>query len=101
MDEDGVGMSPDQERIRDSPVVSPDHYLRRKLALSPVGIILRTVAVAMRLGDTALHKGALHWFRGCCVEVGGVSFHRRQCVLCCLQGVSLHVVDAGGITSCI
>lgn len=84
MDEDGVGMSPDQERIRDSPVVSPDHYLRRKLALSPVGIILKTVVVAMRLGDTALHKGALHWFRGCCVEVGVSRFTAGSvcCVAC-------------------
>lgn len=83
-----MGMSPDQERIRDSPVVSPDHYLNRKLALSPVGIILKSVAIAMRLamrlGDTALHKGVLHWFRGCCVEVGVSRFTAGSvcCVAC-------------------
>lgn len=65
-----VGVSPVPGRITDSPVVSADHYLRRELALAPVSITLKPVAIAMRLEDTALHKGALQWVRGRRVEIG-------------------------------
>lgn len=84
----------------DSPVVSTDHSLRRKLALSPVGITLKSEAIEMHLEDTALHKGALRWFRRHLVEIGcliswqavyvvlpagcliACSRCRRHCILC-------------------
>lgn len=59
-------MRPGRKRITDSPVVSTDRYLRRKLALSPVGIHpppKKNLATAMSLGATALCNEALHWFQ--------------------------------------
>lgn len=91
MGKDGVDMSPVQRRITDSPVVSTDHYLRRKLALSPVGITLKSEAIEMHLEDTALHKGALYWFRGHHVEIEVSRFMAGSvcCVACrvshCMQ----------------
>lgn len=90
-----VGVSPVPGRITDSPVVSADHYLRRELALAPVSITLKPVAIAMRLEETALHKGALQWVRGRRVEIGVSRFVAGSR----MGGVSLRAVGAGGIAS--
>lgn len=95
-----MDISPVQRRIMDSPVVSTDHSLRRKLALSPVGITLKSEPLKCIWKILLCIKGHCAGSEGTLLR-SGVSFHGRQCMLCCLLGVSLHAVGAGGIAYCV